>query len=417
MITAPKGTADTFGAEAYAWQQVETVIRRLCSDFCIEEIRTPTFENLDLYKRGVGETTDVVQKEMFTFTNRDGAKHFALRPELTAGVARAFIERGMQSDPKPVKFYYMASAFRAEQPQKGRLREFHQFGVEILGSSHAACDAEVVSVAAELLRRLNVKNVELRINSLGNADSRARYNDTLKGYIRENMAQLCPLCRERAERNPLRVLDCKNEGCGKIMAAAPSVLDSLGEDCKKHFQDVQAYLSAMGIPFVVDDRIVRGLDYYTRTVFEFVSTNLGAQATVCGGGRYDGLIEEVGGGATAACGFAMGLERLLIILEAQGNKPAYMPANDLFIGAIGERGVKKAQALVYDLRKKGISAETDTLGRSVKAQMKDADKIGSKYSFIIGDNELEQSAAKIKDMATGEQTVVGFAEIAAFLRQ
>jgi histidyl-tRNA synthetase len=281
---------------------------------------------------------------MFTFLDR-GNRTFALRPEITAGVARAFIQNAIYAQPQPTKLYYISSAFRSEQPQKGRMREFHQFGVEILGSYHPASDAEAISVAAELLRRLNVKNVELRINSLGNFESRARYNETLKKYIIDNIEHLCPTCKERAERNPLRVLDCKNEDCGRIMAKAPSVLDSLSEECKQHFQSVQDYLTAMGIAFVVDDRIVRGLDYYTRTVFEFVSTDLGAQSTVCGGGRYDGLIEEVGGGATGACGFAMGLERLLIILEAQGNKPAYKPNSDLFIGSIGDSGFKRRKPL------------------------------------------------------------------------
>ncbi len=416
MIQAPKGTADTFGAEVFAWQQVENVIRKLCSDFCIGEIRTPAFEFTHLFQRGVGETSDVVQKEMFTFLDR-GGRSFSLRPELTAGVARAFIENGMHSQPQPTKLYYIGNAFRAERPQKGRMVELHQFGVEFIGSYSAASDAEVISVAWELLRRLNIKNIELRINSLGCVDCRANYNAVLKKYITDNISKLCPTCNERAEKNPLRILDCKNPECGKVMEDAPSVLDCLDEECSKHFNDVQKFLTGMGITFTVDPKIVRGLDYYTRTVFEFVSCDLGAQSTVCGGGRYDGLIEEVGGPKMGASGFGLGLERLLIILEQQGNKPSFKPANDVFVGYIGDEGFKRAQTLVYELRKKGISAETDTLGRNVKGQMKYADKLGSKYSFIIGDNELETRMVKVKDMATGEQVSVQLGLIADFIKR
>ena len=414
MIQAPKGTMDIFGAEGYAWQQVENVIRRLCRDFCIEEMRTPTFEYTELFHRGIGDTTDVVQKEMYTFQDR-GGRSFSLRPEGTAGVARAFIQNSLYAQAQPTKLYYITNCFRAERPQKGRMVEFHQFGVEFMGSYNAASDAEVISLAYELFRRLNVKNIELRLNSIGNEESRGYYDQVLRAYIDQNLDALCPTCRDRAQRNPMRVLDCKSPDCQAVMAQAPSILDCLTEECRQHFADVQANLTAMGIPYVVDDRIVRGLDYYTRTVFEFVSTDLGSQSTVCGGGRYDKLIGQCGGPEMGACGFGLGLERLMIILEEQGNKPQYKPVQDIFIGSIGEAGFKKAQTLVYDLRKRGIAAECDTLGRSVKAQMKYADKTGAKYAFVIGDDELATHTARLKDMATGEQITVPFSALAEFI--
>lgn len=416
MIQAPKGTADKFGAEVYAWQQVENVIRRLCADFRIGEIRTPAFEFTDLYKRGVGETSDVVQKEMYTFLDR-GNRSFTLRPELTAGVARAFIENGLHSQPQPTKFYYIANAFRAEHPQKGRMIELNQFGIEFIGSYSPAADAEAISVAYELFRRLNIKNVKLYINSLGCPDCRPKFNAALKDYIIKNINGLCQTCAERAEKNPLRVLDCKNQECQQIMKNSPLIPDYLDEQCLKHFNAVQEFLTGMGISFVIDPQIVRGLDYYTRTVFEFVSDDLGAQSTVCGGGRYDRLIEEIGGAKTGACGFGLGLERLMIILDKQGNKPAIKPVNDVFIGYIGDTGFKRAQILVHELRKKGISAESDNMGRNVKRQMQYADKLGSKYSFIIGDDELNSNTVNIKDMATGEQTSVPIGYISDFIKR
>lgn len=404
-FSKPKGTTDIYGKEAYLWQRVESEIRSLCGLFCMEEIRTPVFEHTELFSRGVGETTDIVQKEMFEFKDA-GNRSLTLKPEGTAGAVRAFIENSMYAGAQPTKLFYIAPTFRAERPQKGRQRQFHQFGVEIFGSYAAAADAEMVSVAYELLRRLGIKNTELRINSLGCTDCRKKYNETLKRYIGSNLEKLCPTCRERFEKNPLRVLDCKSEGCKAIIGNAPSVLNSLDGECTKHFEDFKGFLKSMKIPYIVDEKIVRGLDYYTRTVFEIVSTNLGAQSTVCGGGRYDNLVESLGGPKTGATGFGLGIERLLIILEGQGLLPEVEPSVDIFIGAMGDEALKTATGLVYKLRQKSVSAESDTVGRSVKAQFKYADKIGAKFSAMIGETEMQTNKVKIKNMLTGEQKEV-----------
>ncbi|MDR1209853.1 MAG: histidine--tRNA ligase [Clostridiales bacterium] len=414
MIKAPKGTADLFGRTAAAWRQTENVIHRLCLDFCYGEIRTPTFEFTELYRRGVGEGTDVVQKEMFTFDDR-GGRSLTLRPEMTAGVARAYVENGMFSLPQPLKLYYIANAFRAERPQAGRMVELHQFGAEFIGSYSAAADAEVIALAHEFLRRLNVKNVELRINSIGCPECRPGYIAALNAFLAVRADRLCPVCRERSTRNPLRVLDCKDENCRRIAAEAPSVLDYLDEGCSAHFDELKSRLGAMGIPFTVDPKIVRGLDYYTRTVFEFVSPDLGGQSTVCGGGRYDGLIAEVGGAPSGACGFGLGLERLLIILEKQGNLPVAKFGADVFVGHVGDAGEIRAQTLTHDLRRRGIRAETDALGRGVKAQIRHADRIGAKYSLFIGENEIATGVVRVKDMLSQCEREVTLGEVHAFI--
>lgn len=417
MLTqAPKGTKDIFGGEVEKWQNVEQIIRKTCKAFGIEEIRTPIFEHTELFARGVGESSDIVQKEMYTFLDK-GDRSITLRPESTAGVARAYIENGMHNNAQPTKLFYIAPTFRYERPQSGRQRQFHQFGVEMFGSYSPALDAEVISVAARFLEAVGVNNVELRINSLGGPQCRAKYNQTLRGFIGDNLDKLCPTCRERYEKNPLRVLDCKEEKCQAVIADAPSVIDCLDEECMKHFNTVQDILTEMGINFVVDPKIVRGLDYYTRTVFEFVSNSIGAQGTVCGGGRYDKLIEECGGNATGAAGFGLGMERLLLTLEAQGNSPEYKPSREIYVGSIGEIGSLKAQGIVYRLRKCGISAESDTVGRSVKAQMKYANKIGAKYSLIIGDEEVKNDLASLKCMDTGEIQEVKLSELEKYLQK
>lgn len=402
MLTqAPRGTKDLYGAEVESWLKVEQTMREICKAFGISEIRTPIFEHTELFLRGVGETTDVVQKEMYTFLDK-GDRSITLRPESTAGVARAYIEHGMHNNTQPTKLYYIAPTFRYEKAQKGRQRQFHQFGVEMLGSYSPAQDAEAISVAAELINRLGIKNIELKINSLGCNECRTVYNKTLREYIGSNLEKLCPTCKERFEKNPLRVLDCKEHQCQEIIANAPSVLDCLDEECTAHFQKLQAILTEMGIPFTVDSRIVRGLDYYTRTVFEFVTTSIGSQGTVCGGGRYDNLIEECGGQKTGAVGFGLGMERLLLTLEAQNGKEDYQPECFIYVGSMGEQAGIKAQGIVYQLRKQGIAAECDTIGRSVKAQMKYANKIGAKYSMILGEDEIAKNQAAMKNMETGE---------------
>lgn len=412
MIQLVKGTKDIYGAEVKAWQEIEGKMRRICETFGIGEIRTPAFEFTELFARGVGETTDIVQKEMYTFTD-DGDRSLTLRPEGTAGVVRAYIEHGMHNQAQPTKLYYISPTFRCENTQAGRQRQFHQFGIEMLGSYSAAQDAEVISVATALLEEMGVEGVELRINSLGCPECRARYNKTLKEFIGQNLDHLCPTCKERFEKNPLRVLDCKEEACQKIVANAPSVLDCLDEECTAHFQKVQDILTENGIAFTIDPKIVRGLDYYTRTVFEFVSNGL----TVCGGGRYDNLVEEVGGKPTGAVGFGLGIERLIMILERQHGAITETPERDVYIGSMGEAGLLKAQALAYQLRKAGIKADCDTVERSVKAQMKYANKIGAKYSLILGDSELESGKVELKEMATSEKSEVALADLPEILKE
>ncbi len=410
LSEAPKGTKDIFGAYMDEWQRVESVMRSLCEDFGIGELRTPIFEHTELFLRGVGETTDIVQKEMYTFKDK-GDRSITLRPEGTAGAARSFIEHGIYNNPQPTRFYYIGPMFRYENTQKGRQRQFHQFGVEMYGSYSPALDAEVISVAAQLLKRLGIHDVELRINSLGCPECRQKYNTALKEYIGSNIDKLCDDCRERFEKNPLRVLDCKEEKCQRIIADAPVVLDYLDEECTEHFETVKAILDEMGIKYEVDDKIVRGLDYYTRTVFEFVSNGIGAQGTVCGGGRYDNLVAECGGQPTGAAGFAVGIERLLLVLEAQNGAFEKKAEKDIYIGAIGKAGLIKGQGIAYRMRQAGIKAECDSVGRSVKAQMKYANKTGAAYSVILGDNEIAEDSVKLKNMETSEEEPVKVSEL------
>ncbi|WP_317856195.1 histidine--tRNA ligase [Chakrabartyella piscis] len=412
MIQLVKGTKDIMGAEVKLWQDIEKRMRTICETFGIGEIRTPAFEFTELFVRGVGETTDIVQKEMYTFTD-DGNRSLTLRPEGTAGVARAYIEHGMHNQAQPTKLYYISPTFRCENTQAGRQRQFHQFGVEILGSYSAAQDAESISVATALLDEMGIEGVELRINSLGCPDCRAEYNRTLKEFIGANLDKLCPTCKERFEKNPLRVLDCKETGCQAIIANAPSVLDCLDEECTAHFQKVQDILTEMEIPFTVDPKIVRGLDYYTRTVFEFVANGL----TVCGGGRYDKLIEECGGKPTGAVGFGLGIERLVMILERQNGAIVNEPKRDIYIGSMGQAGHIKAQGMTLALRKQGILADCDTVERGVKAQMKYANKIGARYSAIIGDGELESGIISLKEMESGEKEDVSLTDFVAIVAE
>lgn len=417
MLTeAPKGTKDIYGSYMEEWQRVEQVMRELCSDFGIKEIRIPIFEHTELYLRGVGETTDIVQKEMYTFKDK-ADRSITLRPEGTAGVARSFIEHGMYNNPQPTRRFYIGPMFRYENTQKGRQRQFHQFGVEMLGSYSPALDAEAISVAAELLKRLGIKDVELRINSLGCNECRQRYNTALKEYIGSNIDKLCDDCKSRFDKNPLRVLDCKEESCQRIIAEAPVVLDYLDDECKEHFETVKAILDNMGIKYTVDEKIVRGLDYYTRTVFEFVANGIGAQGTVCGGGRYDNLIAECGGQPMGCAGFAVGIERLLLMLEAQNGKFKETNEMDIYIGSIGKEGLVKSQGIAYRMRSEGIRAEGDSVGRSVKAQMKYANKIGAKYSVILGDNEIAEDTANLKNMETGEQEQIKVSELVEIMKK
>ncbi|MBR7163568.1 MAG: histidine--tRNA ligase [Clostridia bacterium] len=416
QIKAPRGTHDVLPQESYKWHKIEETIKTLCQDFDYKEIRTPVFEHTELFERGVGETTDVVQKEMYTFLDK-GDRSITLRPEGTASVVRSLVEHSIYAQPLPAKLYYVTPCFRYEKPQAGRLRAFHQFGVEVFGAEDAALDAEIISLALELFRRLGVTGVELEINSIGCPDCRAAYNKKLREFFKPHLDDLCETCRQRYEKNPLRILDCKQQSCKDIYNSAPILLDNICPDCEAHFERLKSCLDVMGIPYTVDGTIVRGLDYYTRTVFEIVSKNIGAQGTVCGGGRYNGLVSELGGPELPAVGFGLGMERLLLLLENLEIDLGGIDAADLYIGHIGERADLFVQKLVLDLRRQGISVCRDYMSRSVKAQMKYADKIGAKYTMVLGDNEIDEGSAKLKNMETGEVAEVKLDALGEFFKQ
>lgn len=415
MINIPKGTKDVLPAESYKWHYVENVARETARIFGVKEIRTPTFEHTELFLRGVGDTTDIVNKEMYTFTDK-GDRSMTLKPEGTAGVARAFIENGLVSSAMPLKMYYITPVFRYERPQKGRLREHHQFGVEFYGATGADIDAEVILTAYTLLTKLGLK-VSLNINSMGCSNCRAEYNKALKEYFKDNLDKMCPTCRERFEKNPLRILDCKEEGCKLITKDAPEITSYICGECSEHFEALKKYLDVAKLEYTVNPRIVRGLDYYTKTVFEFVTTALGTQGTVCGGGRYDKLIEQIGGNPVPGVGFGMGLERVLMLMEAEGVE---IPKNDnvkVYIASMGELANMKAFELCYGLRTLGISAETDHASRSFKSQFKYADKIGAEYVIALGDNELSSGVCKVKKMADGSEVEVSLDKVYDFLKE
>lgn len=412
MINVPKGTKDVLPGESYKWQYVEGVCRDTAKLFHVKEIRTPVFEHTELFQRGVGETSDVVTKEMYTFKDK-GDRSITLKPEGTAGVVRSFIENGMSNGVLPAKMYYIIPAFRYERPQAGRLREFHQFGVEIFGAKSAQTDAEAIVMADTLLKKLGLR-VKLYINSIGCPTCRAAYNRALKAFFEPHLDELCFDCKTRYEKNPLRLLDCKEEGCKAINRNAPSMLDYLCDDCAKHFEEVKACLDGVGIEYEIDSRIVRGLDYYTRTVFEFVSDDIGAQGTVCAGGRYDGLIESLGGNPTPAVGFAAGIERLLIVMQQTGAAFPEADTPTVYFAGMDEACRKKAFALAYELRSRGVRAETDQMERSIKAQFKYADKIGARYVAVIGGNELAEGRVNVKNMQTGESESVDFAHLSEY---
>ena len=404
-IKSIKGTADVLPSDSYKWQFVERLFLDTARLYGFNEIRIPTFEDKRLFIRSVGDTTDVVQKEMYSFTDQ-GGRELALRPEGTAGVNRAVIESGLINGALPVKLAYNLSCFRAEKPQAGRMREFHQLGMELFGSASPSADAEIISFVDHFFGVLGIKNVSLEINSIGCPHCRKNYHAALKAYFEERKEHLCETCLGRLEKNPLRILDCKNPECHEIAKDAPVVLDYLCDDCRAHFEGLKKRLDTLNISYTVNPRIVRGLDYYFRTVFEFVSGDLGAQSTICGGGRYDGLLGSLGGADQPGIGYAMGVERLLMVMKAQGIEIPAPASCDLYIGSMGEEASVKALGLAASLREEGFSAECDIIGRSVKAQMKYADKIGARYSMILGDNELAENKAKIKNMATGETSEV-----------
>lgn len=416
MLTkAPRGTKDVLPIESRKWQYVESTMRHICDLYGYKEIRTPTFEHTELVQRGVGETTDIVQKETYTFLDRS-ERSITLKPEGTSPAVRAFIEHGLFNEALPGKLYYITPVFRYEKPQAGRLREHHQFGIEAFGSLGPSIDAEVISVAMELYRRFGIKNLQININSIGCPKCRKEYNNALKEFLSSNLASLCETCRGRFDRNPLRILDCKVYSCKNIIKDAPLIIDYLCEDCDSHFEGLKRHLDALGYDYNVNPMIVRGLDYYTKTVFEIISNDIGAQGTVCGGGRYDGLFEECGGPSIPAVGFGMGIERLILTLESQGIK---LPANeylDVFIAAVGDDAELKAFGIINDLRRNNISADKDTMKRSLKSQMKFADKLNARFTAVLGDDELSSGKIKLKNMSTGEQVEVDIDKLSDTLK-
>lgn len=403
--TSIKGTADVLPADSHKWQFVEKKMLETAGLFGFSEIRVPVFEYTEVFTKNVGETTDVVQKEMYTFTDK-GDRSITLRPEFTAGVVRSVIEHGLINGALPVKTCYVGGCYRYEKPQAGRMREFHQFGVEMFGAADPAADAEMILLANSVLSNLGIKNLSLELNSIGCPECRAKYHAALKEYFASRKDELCETCKDRLERNPMRILDCKSPVCKEIADKAPVMLDFLCDGCREHFEGVKKHLESAKLKFTVNPKIVRGLDYYTKTVFEFVSGDIGAQSTVCGGGRYDGLVGQMGGPEMPSLGFAMGIERLLMVMEAQNAEFPEAKIPDVYIATMGESAKLKATKLCMDIRNEGFTAVTDIAGRSVKAQMKYADKIGAKFSTVIGDDELANDRCILKNMTTGEQQEV-----------
>ena len=394
---------DILPGEARKWQAIEAVMRGAAAGCGFGEIRFPTFEYTELFSRGVGETTDVVQKEMYTFEDR-GGRSVTLRPEGTASTVRALLQNGLHNEALPLKLYYMISCFRGERPQAGRLREFHQFGAELFGAPGPAADAELIGLAALVFRRLGVRGLRLEVNSIGCPECRKKYHAALREYFERNIDSLCETCRDRLGRNPMRILDCKDESCRRIAAGAPAVLDYICDDCRAHFDGVKERLDDAGIAYTVNPAIVRGLDYYTRTVFEFIEDPTGL--TVCGGGRYDGLVEQLGGSPLPGLGFGMGFERLLMVMQAQGTVPAEDRPASVYFASMGAAAARKAAELAAQLRESGIPAEYDLLGRSLKAQMKYADKAGFAYTAVLGDSELTDARVQLKNMKNGGSAAV-----------
>lgn len=400
-IKRPNGVQDITPKNIHKWHTVEKIAKENAENFGFKEIRIPTFENTNLFLRSVGETTDVVQKEMYTVMAKE--TKYTLRPEGTAGTIRAMLENGLLNDAMPQRVFYILSCFRHERTQAGRFREFHQFGVEMAGSQLPSADAEIISLANTILNHLGLKNIELYINSIGCPKCRAEYHKALREFFETKKENLCGTCLSRLEKNPMRILDCKSEICSDIAKDAPVILDYLCDECREHFETLQKYLKAMNIDFKINPKIVRGLDYYTKTVFEFVSSDIGAQSTVCGGGRYDGLIEQLGGKPTPALGFAMGLERIIMVMENQKCDFLQPRTCDLYIAPMDTQSVEKAMEITGKLREYGYWVEYDVVGRTLKSQMKYADKINASFTLVLGENELLSNKAKVKNMKTGEQ--------------
>ena len=410
LTNAPKGTKDLLPGQVHKWHYVEGKFADICRRYGFKEIRTPMFEHTEVFARGIGDTTDVVQKEMYTF-NDHGNRSITLKPEGTSGAVRAFIEHKQYAEVQPTKYDYNTDCFRYEKPQSGRLRHLHQFGIEVFGTPNMMADAEVICLAHDFLTDLGITEIELRINSVGCPECRKKYREALKAYLLPHYEDLCGTCKERFERNPMRIIDCKSEICQAIVKDAPRMIDYLCDDCRNAFEDLKSNLTAMGIDFTIDPNIVRGLDYYTKTAFEFVTTKIGAQGTVCGGGRYDHLVEELGGPPIPGVGFGLGIERLLLLMEANN---AYFPEEnrvDAFIAVMGDAAKAFGLKLARELRAKGITAEMDTLARNIKGQFKYADRLNARYTLVIGDNELEKGVVSLKDMVKSEQREIKIEDI------
>ncbi len=415
-MKAPKGTKDIMPKESGQWQYIESQFDEICRLYGFRELRTPMFESTELFQRGVGDTTDIVQKEMYTFEDL-GHRSITLKPEGTSPAVRAFIESREYAEMQPTKYYYDTPCFRYEKPQAGRLREFHQFGVENFGTPSMTADAEVIALAADFLERMGLKDVELHINSVGCRECRAVYRKALQDFLRPHYEDLCDTCKTRFEKNPMRILDCKSPADQEIVKDAPVMLDYLCDDCREAFEELQQALKAMKIDFTIDPRIVRGLDYYTKTAFEFVSTAIGAQGTICGGGRYDHLIEEVGGPSMPGVGFGLGKERLLLLMNQEGAFTGEEHRVELAVSYIGDEAKLYALGLAADLRKEGLAVSIDTLDRNLKGQMKYANKLGAAYTVVIGEDEMKSGMITLKNMDTSEQKMIHRDEIAKEIRK
>ena len=414
LTNAPRGTKDILPDTVGDWLYIEKEIRDLCKRFGYQEIRTPVFEHTELFQRGIGEGTDVVDKEMYTFTDR-GGRSVTLRPENTASAVRAYLQNKLYAEADLVKLFYIGSMFRYDRPQAGRLREFHQFGIETFGTMDMMADAECISLGYDFLKEMGITDIELRINSVGCPECRKKHREALREFLKPKYDELCDTCKDRFDRNPMRIIDCKSPICQELVAGAPMMIDYLCDDCKDAFEQLKANLDAMGIEYVVDPGIVRGLDYYTKTAFEFVTTKIGAQGTVCGGGRYDKLVEEVGGPSTPGVGFGLGKERLLLTMEACGVEIPEPAGADVFIAVMGDEAKAAGLKLMRELRQQGIAVQMDIMGRNIKNQFKYANRINAKKTVVIGQDELEKNSFAIKDMATSQQVNVPMESIIAEL--
>lgn len=414
-IIAAKGTKDVLPKDAYKWQYIEREFAKICAEYGFGEMRTPTFESTELFNRGVGDTTDIVQKEMYTFEDM-GKRSITLKPEGTSPAVRAFIESNQYAEVQPSKYYYNTPCFRYEKPQAGRLREFHQFGIENFGTDNMLADAEVIELAYDFLNRMGVTDIELHISSVGCRKCRPLHRKALQGFLEPKYEELCDTCKSRFDKNPMRILDCKSPVCYSLVQGAPMMLDYLCDDCKQALDELRKHLDDLGIEYVLDPSIVRGLDYYTKTAFEFITTKIGAQGTVCGGGRYDHLIEEIGGPDMPGVGFGLGKERLLMLMEMEGSDFGGENKPELFIAWVGDDALSYSLKLINNLRKQGVRAVLDTKGRNLKGQLKYANKLGAAYSLVIGDDEIKSNMLTLKNMTSSEQTKLNVTELVEAIR-